>query len=426
MSLDPSNLLAAGGIAAVIAAGWRYVKMVWDFLSSFVVGHMAINDTDVEMVVFNHLWKNFRRISLSGSRAVGSTNEPIRLTGRHEMVACEGSLVRRWVFFIKGRPLFWNKDVRRSDGAIRQGGLGWIRGTIDVDALIRNAMIEYHQRFDVRNRGKGQERFAVHFLHGNSAGGMGHAISMMMDRDGSSGSNKVSTSPSSDPAPSGSASGFAHAAHSGTIHQIWMETTHFFNHQLSDFGRTQDVKSIETMALGEEAMSIVNECDLWLKSEEWFRKRSVPWRCGLLLYGPPGTGKTSLLRAIAESLDLPIFVMDIGTMNNQEFQKKWMEAVRSAPCMVAIEDVDGVFHGRDNVMGEKGGGLSFDAFLNTIDGLDRCNGVILAVTTNCIDRVDPALGRPMGDGTDVSTRPGRIDRVVCLKNPDASLSLIHI
>lgn len=70
-----------------------------------------------------------------------------------------------------------------------------------------------------------------------------------------------------------------------------------------------------------------------------------------------------------------------------------------------LEDIDGVFQGRKNTAKSGGmmssGGLTFDALLNCIDGVERADGVLLIVTTNHPDTVDPAL-----------MRAGRVDRVV--------------
>lgn len=67
-------------------------------------------------------------------------------------------------------------------------------------------------------------------------------------------------------------------------------------------------------------------------------------------------------------------------------------------------------------------GLSFDCFLNTIDGVGNHGGVLLVVTTNNIDKVDEALGVIDDDCNDgsLSTRPGRIDTVLELNPPDVN------
>jgi SpoVK/Ycf46/Vps4 family AAA+-type ATPase len=77
--------------------------------------------------------------------------------------------------------------------------------------------------------------------------------------------------------------------------------------------------------------------------------------------------------------------------------------------MVVIEDIDAVFNGRANRLGESGGGLSFDCLLNCISGIESSDGIFLVITSNSEDSLDAALGTSR-DGS--VSRPGRIDRVI--------------
>jgi hypothetical protein len=90
----------------------------------------------------------------------------------------------------------------------------------------------------------------------------------------------------------------------------------------------------------------------------------------------------------------------------------------NVPCLALIEDIDNVFHGRENVARKHGlmpmvlaapkkgdgngdGGdlglrtpLTFDCLLNCLDGVERVGGIFTLVTTNDIGKVDAALGQP--------------------------------
>jgi SpoVK/Ycf46/Vps4 family AAA+-type ATPase len=77
-----------------------------------------------------------------------------------------------------------------------------------------------------------------------------------------------------------------------------------------------------------------------------------------------------------------------------------------------LEDIDGVFEGRKNITStgmERG--LSFDCLLNLIDGVENSDGIFLVITTNHLEKIDPAIGGIV-NGNGMSTRPGRIDKVV--------------
>ncbi len=126
-------------------------------------------------------------------------------------------------------------------------------------------------------------------------------------------------------------------------------------------------------------------------------------------------------------------------IGNHEMMKAWSEMQANVPCVALIEDIDNVFHGRENIVkkgfsslllprkkkgkedddseeGRSFGLLSFDTLLNCLDGVERSDGVFTVITTNDISKVDPALGQPrrLPDGTVefISTRPGRIDKAV--------------
>ncbi|MBE2181410.1 MAG: ATP-binding protein [Chthoniobacterales bacterium] len=112
--------------------------------------------------------------------------------------------------------------------------------------------------------------------------------------------------------------------------------------------------------------------------------------------------------------DLPIFSFDLSCMENEEFVYAWQDALQRTPCIVLIEDIDNVFHGRQNVTNKSTlrDPLTFDCLLNAISGVGMNDGVFTIITTNCKDKLDPALGVPDTYGN--SSRPGRIDRAFYL------------
>jgi SpoVK/Ycf46/Vps4 family AAA+-type ATPase len=233
----------------------------------------------------------------------------------------------------------------------------------------------------------------------------------------------------------------------GAAGLAWYQQSHFrlLQHSIDQLGKrvTASKSPLEDLIFPQRVKELIREILLWRASKEWYQERGIPWKRGWLCYGPPGTGKTALARAFAEELDMPIFVYNLAEITNHELMKAWTEMQANVPCIALIEDIDNVFHGRENVSrkglstlllprkkksknnngeddeGEEGRGLSmlsFDVLLNCLDGVERSDGVFTIITTNDIHKVDPALGQPrtLPDGTVefISTRPGRIDKAV--------------
>jgi SpoVK/Ycf46/Vps4 family AAA+-type ATPase len=159
---------------------------------------------------------------------------------------------------------------------------------------------------------------------------------------------------------------------------------------------------------------VIREVKFWLSHREWYKRKDIAWRRGYLLYGRPGNGKTSLVRGLAEELDIPVHVFDLASMDDREFIQAWGSARANRPRIVLFEDFDTVFEGRVNKI--EGSSLDFSTILNAIDGLEREDGLLLFVTTNNLAAIDPAMGIPDENGD--STRPGRIDDTIELPGLD--------
>lgn len=141
---------------------------------------------------------------------------------------------------------------------------------------------------------------------------------------------------------------------------------------------------------------------------KWYADRGIPWRRGWLLYGPGGTGKSSIAKALAKKLGMPIYQFYLATLSDNEFIEEWNRM--NTPCVALLEDFDSVFNGRESTTEHRS--LTFDTVLNTISGVDSLDGVMLIVTTNHLEKIDPAIGVVADSASGISTRPGRIDTVI--------------
>jgi ATP-dependent 26S proteasome regulatory subunit len=79
-------------------------------------------------------------------------------------------------------------------------------------------------------------------------------------------------------------------------------------------------------------------------------------------------------------------------MDNAELERNWNMAKVNTPAVFLFEDFDAVFQGRKSV--DEKGQLTFDQVLQVMSGVEECDGVVMCLTTNNFDSLDPAIVRP--------------------------------
>lgn len=155
----------------------------------------------------------------------------------------------------------------------------------------------------------------------------------------------------------------------------------------------------------EEKAQIINDVDNFVKQEHWYNKRGIPYKRGFLFYGHPGNGKTSLCFALSKHLKRDIQFLNLNDIDSDSILFETFSNLKNNSILV-LEDVDAMFEERVN--GKKQ--ISFSALLNCMDGAFFKYGVITIMTTNYIDKIDPAL-----------IREGRIDVKINIKNPNKTM-----
>ena len=128
-------------------------------------------------------------------------------------------------------------------------------------------------------------------------------------------------------------------------------------------------------------------------AREVYRKYGIPWKRGVLLIGPPGNGKTHAIKALINELNLPClyvksFKAERGT-EQSHMRNVFARARRSAPCLVALEDLDALIEDENRAF-----------LLNELDGFADNEGVVVIASTNHPEKLDPAI----------LDRPSRFDR----------------
>jgi hypothetical protein len=282
------NLLAGGAALGVLAAGWAHVKGFLWRLASTLVQRVEVTDTNLCQTLVGYLVARYRR-SRAYDRVYGSTYEYIKSTEYPGLVPYEFFGQRSLILWNGWAPFLLGRGHQKQGTAPRNHDddeghdpltLTFLRGTLDVDALIAAACRERNElswsfhcqttsrqrRFFIRHvpdiRGKaGEEGRAAHYHH--------HGIPWY---------------------------------HDGQYRTL--------GYRPDELGRGRDsgVSALGLLIFPRRVIELVEEVKLWRNNREWYQKRGIPWKRGWLLYGPPGTGKTALARAFAEDLDMPIFV----------------------------------------------------------------------------------------------------------------------
>ena len=164
-----------------------------------------------------------------------------------------------------------------------------------------------------------------------------------------------------------------------------------------------------------EAKQELKEAIEWpLKYEELFDQAGVKPPKGIMLYGPPGTGKTLIAKAVATESEVNFI-----SIKGPELLSKWVgesergvrevfrKARQAAPCIIFFDEIDSVAPPRGKNMGSNVTERVVSQVLTELDGLESLKDVVVIAATNRPDMVDPAL-----------MRPGRIDRILYISEPD--------
>lgn len=160
-------------------------------------------------------------------------------------------------------------------------------------------------------------------------------------------------------------------------------------------------RSMESVILpGDERETLMADVRRFLASEPWYHERGIPYRRGYLFAGVPGSGKSSLVTALSGEIGVHLYVVNLAGMSDGDLVDSLGNL--SAPrAIVLFEDIDTAAAAKNREGQEESGDarrVTLAGLLNALDGVASRDGYITIMTTNCRQRLDPAL-----------TRPGRVD-----------------
>jgi hypothetical protein len=422
------GLAAVAAALGMVATMWSKVKDVAWRVIGLVIQRVEIPTQSAHDAVTAHLIAKYKR-SRNYDRMYGAQWE-FQRDGRYGLIPYEIFGNRTLILWNGLFPfVFTNQQEKKTSGKTENSNsnatkiystLTFVRGTLNVEKVLTEACTARNEMSWANEQAEqeAKSRFVIHHVPKRHN----------KDDDTDTDSNGLA----------------------------WYQQGHYrlLAHAADDLGKrpTNNGKALDNLIFPQRIKDLIKEIELWRKSRDWYREKGIPWKRGWMLYGPPGTGKTALARAFAEDLNMPIYVYNLAEMGNHELMKAWAEMQMNVPCIALIEDIDNVFHGRENVSRKNTGmfgmmagpsrrdndddhdkgrdrgmfapPLTFDCLLNCLDGVERSDGIFTIVTTNDTTKVDPALGLPrkLPDGTTefISTRPGRIDKAVELGHMEAA------
>lgn len=161
---------------------------------------------------------------------------------------------------------------------------------------------------------------------------------------------------------------------------------------------SRQARSLESVVLPEGQMeAITSDLEWFWSNSARYYSLGIPYRRGWLLRGVPGSGKTSLVGAIAGHYKRDIYILSLNEDSMSDTRLLNLISSVKKGSIVLIEDIDAAFNKRE---GGKDG-VTFSGLLNALDGVASPDDLVLFMTTNHPEKLDPAL-----------IRPGRIDRTM--------------
>jgi ATP-dependent 26S proteasome regulatory subunit len=180
--------------------------------------------------------------------------------------------------------------------------------------------------------------------------------------------------------------------------QIYMRKnkSNLFNHQLS-----QNKRDLSTVFLDNKLKErVIKDIEKFIDSKDDYIKFGQSYKRNYLFYGPPGSGKTSFIYAIASKFNFKIFIINITPDLTNDILINLIQNIeaKKQPSILILEDIDALFKERKT---SNEHWITFSGILNIFDGIFCKEKLLIFLTTNHKELLDPAL-----------LRPGRMDYIL--------------
>ncbi|MEM5425784.1 AAA family ATPase [Paraburkholderia ferrariae] len=156
----------------------------------------------------------------------------------------------------------------------------------------------------------------------------------------------------------------------------------------------EGVKDISEIIMPDTSRGALRSLAYRMKETENLEKLGSTLPRGVLFVGPPGTGKTQAAMALAKTSNfafLKITGADI-IADPRSWDRLYREACDIRPCVVFIDEVDGILQDRRH--SGHGHGMLTEKLLDTLDGAcGQTPDVLFIAASNHISRIDTAAVR---------------------------------
>lgn len=229
----------------------------------------------------------------------------------------------------------------------------------------------------------------------------------------------------------------------GNLYLFIPNKTKFNNIEYLTYNKKQinSTKTFETIFF-EEKNLFMEQLDFFINNKKWYQLKGIPYKLGIILHGYPGCGKTSIIKSILNYTQRHGIFINLNNINKESliqqifckidmsnhyipFNKRVYIFEEIDICDVTMKrdklkiinenekNIDDN-EKNDNKKCEKDDNdkLTLSTLLNLFDGIESNEDSIIILTTNHIEKIDPAL-----------IRPGRMDINIELKKCSKTIIL---
>jgi len=175
------------------------------------------------------------------------------------------------------------------------------------------------------------------------------------------------------------------------------------------FERVNFPRSIDSVITNDNIKhDVLESIDKFMASKDRYIELGINYKLSFLLSGEPGTGKTSFVKAVASHYKYHLCVMSMAGMTDSRIESALEELpprsillIEDIDCATASfltredDDDDIVPMANHRILGsiDSSKDSTLSGILNILDGINTPDSIIIMMTTNYPERIDPAILR---------------------------------